>query len=314
MAGDAENAAEGFGVEPNNKGHAVATVAVIVVPFLAFLVAVVLLWGYAVSVTDLVLMFVMYVVTTLGITVGFHRMLTHRSFEAKPWVRTCITIAGTLAIEGKPSSWVADHRRHHAYSDQAGDPHSPHVHFENDGFFGTLKGFWHAHIGWLVTEGSSSLKRYTPDLLKDRMVMRLDKLFPLFLLFTLLIPFALGVLITGKWWGGVTALLWAGGVRMFLTHHLTWSVNSICHMFGRRPFEANDRSTNNWLLALPTMGEAWHHNHHTFPLSAYHGLRRWQRAMDPSGWVIWTLEKLGLVWNVKTVSEAQLAAKLKLNS
>lgn len=303
---------EEFEVEPNGLGHTIATLTVIIAPFIALLVAIVLLWERAVHTTDLVLMFVMYVGTGLGITVGFHRMLTHRSFQAKPWVRGFLTVAGALAVEGSPTSWVADHRRHHAFADEEGDPHSPHVGFAKN-FWGVIKGFWHAHIGWLITEGSSSVKRYCPDLLKDKIVMRVDKAFPWMIVATLVVPALLGLLITGSWWGALTAFVWAGGVRMFLTHHVTWSINSICHMIGRRPFNSqkSDKSTNNWLLALPTFGEAWHHNHHTFPLSAFHGLRRWQKALDPSGWVIWTLEKLGLAWDVKRISPAQLEAKMK---
>ncbi len=302
---------EAIGVEPNKPGHKVATLLVIILPFVALFIAIVLLWERGVGVVDLALMFAMYVFTGLGITVGFHRMLTHRSFEAKPWVRGLLTVAGSLAVEGTPTAWVADHRRHHAYSDEEGDPHSPHV-GRKDTLLGMLSGLWHAHIGWLVSEGPSSVARYCPDLLKDRVVMRIDRAFPWMIVASLVFPALIGFAVTGSVWGAVTAFIWAGAVRMFITHHVTWSVNSICHMFGRRPFEteASDKSTNNWLLALPTFGEAWHHNHHTFPLSAFHGLRRWQKALDPSGWVIWTLEKTGLAWDVRRVTPAQLEAKL----
>lgn len=317
-ANGAANGTAARNVEPdvpeiadNPISHRIATLIAIVLPFAAFAIAVVLLWERAVDTHDLVLLLAMHVVAAAGITVGFHRLLTHRSFETKPWVRGTLTAFGSLAIEGRPTSWVADHRRHHAYSDQPGDPHSPHAGFE-PGFWGVVKGAFHAHVGWLVTEGQSPVRRYAPDLLKDRAVMAIDKLFPLFIVLAFAIPAALGFLITGSLWGAFTAAFWAGAVRMFMTHHITWSVNSICHMFGRRPFESKDLSTNNWVLALPTLGEAWHHNHHVFPTSAFHGLRRWQKALDPSGWIVFALEKTGLAWNVKRVSAAQIAAKLRI--
>jgi stearoyl-CoA desaturase (delta-9 desaturase) len=300
-------------IEPTSRAHMIGTLSVIILPFAAFVAAIVLLWeSKAVGPIDLGLLVFMHVIAGLGITVGFHRLFTHRSFEAKPWVRGLFAAFGSLAIEGRPTDWVADHRRHHAYSDEVGDPHSPHAGFEGDGFWNAMKGAWHAHIGWLLKEGQSSVTRFAPDLLKDRVVMAIDRKFPWFIVLALVIPGVLGFALTGgSWWGALTGMFWGGAVRIFITHHVTWSVNSICHMFGRRPFKSGDMSTNNWVLAIPTLGEAWHHNHHTFPTSAFHGLKRWQKAMDPSGWVVWALEKTGLAWNVKRVSDAQMAAKLK---
>jgi stearoyl-CoA desaturase (Delta-9 desaturase) len=298
-------------LEPTTRTGRIGTLLVITLPFAAFVTGVVLLWQTAVNAHDLVLLVVMHIVAALGITVGYHRLLTHRSFETKPWVRGLLTAAGSLAVEGRPTHWVADHRRHHAYADHEGDPHSPHV-GHGPGFWPAVKGAWHAHVGWLLDDGRTPAKRFAPDLLKDRVVMAVDRKFPWFILLALVIPGVLGFAITGgSWWGAATGAFWGGGVRIFITHHITWSVNSICHMFGRRPFETTDKSTNNWLLAIPTLGEAWHHNHHVFPTSAFHGLRRWQKAMDPSGWVIWFLEKIGLAWNVKRVSDAQMTAKAR---
>jgi stearoyl-CoA desaturase (delta-9 desaturase) len=303
-------------LEGTSRAHMVGTLLVVTLPFIAFLIAIVLLWETrAVGAVDIGLLVLMHIVAGLGITVGFHRMLTHRSFETKPWVRGIFTAAGSLAIEGRPVHWVADHRRHHAFSDEAGDPHSPHVDDKGEdyeGFWGAVRGAWHAHIGWFFAEGQTPATRFAPDLLKDRVVMRIDRQFGWFVVLALVIPGVLGLLLTGgSWWGALTGMFWGGAVRIFITHHVTWSVNSICHMFGRRPFESGDLSTNNWLLAIPTFGEAWHHNHHAFPTSAFHGLRRWQKALDPSGWVVWSLEKTGLAWNVRRVSDAQMAAKLK---
>ncbi len=303
-------------LEATSRAHMIGTLLVVTLPFIAFLVAVVLLWETrAVGAVDISLLVFMHVVAGLGITVGFHRMLTHRSFETGPWVRGAFTAFGSLAIEGRPVHWVADHRRHHAYSDEPGDPHSPHVddHGEEyEGFWGALRGAWHAHMGWFFADGQTPAARFAPDLLKDRVVMAIDRRFGWFVVLSLVIPGVLGFVLTGgSWLGALTGAFWGGAVRIFITHHVTWSVNSICHMFGRRPFDSDDKSTNNWLLAIPTLGEAWHHNHHAFPTSAFHGLRRWQKAMDPSGWVVWSLEKTGLAWNVKRVSETQMQAKLK---
>lgn len=299
-------------VEPNSLGHNIATLAIVIIPFIGLLIAVWLAWQSWVFTTDIVLAVTLYVFTGFGVTIGFHRLLTHRSFSTHSWLRGLFTVAGSMAIEGKPTSWVADHRRHHTHADQPGDPHSPHVGFENQGILGILKGLWHAHIGWLISEGAAKEERFVPDLLKDKTVMSVSsRFFSLYLPLSLVLPAVAGFFLTGlSWKGAVTGFIWGGLVRIFVTHHITWSVNSICHMIGRRPFETDDKSTNNWLLALPTFGEAWHHNHHAFPTSAFHGLRSWQRALDPSGWVIWWMEKLGLAWDVKRVSEEQMAKKL----
>lgn len=287
----------------------VMTLLTVAVPFVAFFVAVDLLWNKAVTWLDLALMVFMHVIATMGVTVGFHRLLTHRSFQTYPAVRGTLAALGSLAIEGRPTHWVADHRKHHAYADEEGDPHSPHA-GRDPGIFGAVKAALHAHVGWLFKETNTPLERFVPDLLRDRTVMAVDRQFGMFAVLAFAIPFALGFLLSGfGLMAGLSALFWAGLVRVGMTHHITWSVNSICHMFGRRPFDIGDRSTNNWVLALPTMGEAWHHNHHAFPTSAFHGLKRWQFALDPSGWVIWVLEKLHLAWDVKRVSGDQMAAK-----
>ena len=295
---------------PNSLAHTVATLAVIIIPFLGVIAAMILLWQEWFFFTDIVLGFVLYVFTALGVTVGFHRLLTHRSFDTGPFIRRLLTIAGSCAVEGTPTSWVADHRRHHRHSDEPGDPYSPNLD-EGDGLMSALQGAWHAHVGWLITMGSAKEDVFTPDLLEDDVVMSVDRnFFRLYLPLSFGFPAFAGFLLTGlRWQGLVTGFVWAGLVRIFLTHHITWSVNSICHMFGRRPFESGDLSTNNWLLAIPTMGEAWHHNHHTFPTSAFHGLTPKERMFDPSGWVIWTMEKLDLAWNVKRINPEKMDAK-----
>jgi stearoyl-CoA desaturase (Delta-9 desaturase) len=279
-----------------------ANMLAVVVPFVATLAAIVLLWNSAVSATDLGILAVMYLVTGLGVTVGFHRLLTHRSFQVSKPLEYTFAALGSMAVQGPVIAWVADHRKHHAHADEEGDPHSPHV-GHGDGVGGVLRGLWHAHAGWLLsTQGQASARRYARDLYEDRGMRTINRRFPLFVLLSLAIPALAGWAISGTLAGAATGLLWGGLVRIFLVHHVTWSVNSICHFLGTRRFETDDESTNVAWLALPSLGEAWHHNHHAFPRSASHGLRRWEHALDPSALVIKGLEKLGLARNVVTIA------------
>jgi stearoyl-CoA desaturase (delta-9 desaturase) len=234
------------------------------------------------------------------VTVGFHRHLTHRSFKAKRAVRAVLAALGSAAIEGPVISWVADHRKHHAFSDRAGDPHSPHV-GHGDGWGGALRGLLHAHVGWLFRHDQRGARaRYAPDLLKDPTIRVIDRTFLIWALAGLALAFGLGTAIGTSVEAGLTGLLWGGAVRLFVVHHVTYSVNSICHVFGRRRFATGDESRNVAWLALPSMGEAWHNNHHAFPTSARHGLRPWE--IDLSGLVIRGLEACGLAWDVVRVS------------
>jgi stearoyl-CoA desaturase (delta-9 desaturase) len=284
----------------------VALLVLTIGPFAGFVAAVAILWGRGIGVVDLALLVVFYVLSGLGVTVGYHRLLTHRSFRAPRPVRALFAVAGSLAIEGSVISWVAAHRRHHAFADVEGDPHSPHL-GEEEGVVGVLKGLWHAHVGWLFDEEKTSVERWAPDLLKDPLMTRIDRWFPPLAAVSLALPAVAGFAFTGTLWGAVTAFLWGGLARVFLLHHMTWSVNSICHYFGKRPFETTDLSTNNWPLALLSFGESWHNNHHAFPTSAIHGLGRWQ--IDPSGFVIRALERMGLARDVKRVTREQAAGR-----
>lgn len=280
---------------------------VVLLPFLATLVAIVLLWNQLVGWTDVVLLVVMYTVTTLGITAGFHRLLTHRSFETKPWVRYTFAVLGSMALENPVIIWVADHRQHHTFADHEGDPHSPHTE-GGAGFKGMMRGLWHAHIGWLLdTERRSEPIRYAPDLLRDPIMRRISVNFLPLVFLGLLIPAAIGGLLTMSIAGALTGLLWGGLVRLFLQHHMTFSVNSIGHYFGKRRFETTDRSTNVFWLALPSFGDSWHHNHHAFPTSARHGLRR--REVDLSWLMIRCLAAVGLAWNLQSPSTSRMDKK-----
>ncbi len=278
--------------------------AAVVVPFAGFIAALVLLWNQAVGWTDLAILAGMYVVTAGGVTIGYHRLLTHRSFATYKPVEYLLAILGSMAVQGPVADWVADHRRHHANADEEGDPHSPHV-----GHGSGLAGLWHAHVGWLLEDcGVSDRRRFARELVEDRGMRRITEGFLGLVALSLLIPFALGWAITGTLVGGLTGLLWGGFARIFFVHHVTWSINSICHFHGRRRFAIEDRSTNVWWLAPASLGEAWHHNHHAFPRSAFHGLRWWE--LDPSAWVIRAMRRVGLGWNVVQITPERQAQKL----
>jgi stearoyl-CoA desaturase (delta-9 desaturase) len=289
------------------RAEKVFNLAGVVIPFLGVLVAIVVFWNEAVGLRDLAIMAVIYVVTAFGVTVGYHRLLTHRSFATSKPLEYAFALIGALAVEGPPIPWVADHRKHHAYSDEEGDPHSPHV-GHGDGAKGALAGLWHAHAGWLMSNwGQADPQRYAPELAEDRPMVWMTNLYGLLVLFTFALPAAIGYLLTGTLAGAATGFLWGGLVRIFLLNHVTFSINSICHFIGRRRFETDDESRNVFWLALPSMGESWHHNHHAFPRSAAHGLRPWE--LDPSAGLIWTLEKLGLAWNVVRIAPERQAEK-----
>src|SRR5215210_5249066 len=284
-----------------------ANLGAVVVPFVATLAGIVLFWNQVVSVTDLAILAVMYLLTAGGITVGYHRMLTHRSFRTHKPTEYLFAVLGSMAVQGSVIAWVADHRKHHAHTDVEGDPHSPHV-GHGDGIGGVLRGLWHAHTGWLLSEhGRADWKKYAPDLYEDPGMRLINRRFVPLVILGLAIPALAGYLLTGTLLGAATGFLWGGLVRVFFVHHVTWSVNSICHFLGSRRFEVDDHSTNVFWLALPSLGESWHHNHHTFPRSAEHGLRRWE--LDPSALVIRAMERLGLAWNVIRIAPERQAAK-----
>ncbi|WP_406567572.1 acyl-CoA desaturase [Actinoallomurus spadix] len=281
----------------------ISVYAFVILPMFALAGAVAAAWGWGLSVVDLVLAAAWYVVTCLGVTVGYHRYLTHGSFKAGRTMRIVLAVVGSMAVQGPVLHWVADHRRHHAFSDREGDPHSPWL-------FGTspvaiVRGFWHAHMGWLFERDLTNQERFVPDLLADRDMRVVNRLFGLCTLVTLAGPALLGGLITWSWWGALTAFFWAGLVRMAFLHHVTWSINSICHMIGERPFTARDRSANVWPLAILSMGESWHNLHHADPTCARHGVRPGQ--IDISARVIWMFERFGWVYDVRWPDPARLA-------
>jgi stearoyl-CoA desaturase (delta-9 desaturase) len=289
------------------------TSLIVVGPLVAILLVVIGLWGRQVGVTDLALLAGLYVGSCLGVTAGYHRLFTHRSFVAGRALKISLAVAGAVAVEGSLMSWVSNHRRHHQYSDHVGDPHSPVsvADGEPEADDATprtnLRGLLHAHVGWLFKSEPIDEQRYAADLLEDRDLRVVSRLFPLWALCGLAIPFFAGWVFTGTVTGAVTALVWGGLVRIFLVHHVTWSVNSVCHAFGRRPFHTRDRSKNFAPLALLSFGESWHNSHHAFPTLARHGVDRWQLDITAACIRMW--ERLGWAHDVRWPRPAQLARR-----
>jgi stearoyl-CoA desaturase (delta-9 desaturase) len=283
---------------------------IVLVPFIALAAVVPAVWGWGISWLDVGLAVGFYYLSLLGVTVGYHRHFTHASFKGKRPLRLGLAIAGSMAIQGPVNQWVADHRRHHAFADRAGDPHSP-WRFGTD-LRSLLKGMFHAHLGWLFDRRKTNQERYAPDLLKDRGLVLISRTFVVWAFLSLAMPAVLGGLITGSWAGAWSAFFWAGLVRAALLHHVTWSINSVCHVVGNRPFMSRDRATNFWPLAILSGGESWHNLHHADPTCARHGVLRGQ--IDISARVIWVFEKLGLASNVKWPDPVRLAAKRRVEA
>jgi stearoyl-CoA desaturase (Delta-9 desaturase) len=287
--------------------HRWLNLAGVLLPFIGFVLAVVLLWNTLVDWADLAVMLVMYVISITGVTLGFHRLLTHRSFQTYKPVEYTLAILGSLAVQGPVISWVADHRKHHAHTDQEGDPHSPHGH--GSGLRGAVAGLWYAHMGWLFhVSGTSDHARYARELHEDRGMRAIHRTFGLWVTVGILMPAAVGYAVDATLEGALIAALWGGPVRIFALHHVTWSINSVCHFFGTRRFAVDDHSTNVFWLSLLSFGESWHHNHHAFPRSARHGLRWWE--VDPTGWLIRGMRRVKLAWNVVEISPERQQQKL----
>ena len=284
-------------------------IGVVFLPPLIIVTAMVLLWGNLLGPTDLAIAAAMYLISGFGITLGYHRLLTHRSFATHRWIERSLAVGGSLALQGSPGDWVADHRKHHAHTDQEGDPHSPHA-GHGAGLRGTVRGLFHAHAGWLWGDlRAEDPSQYAPELVEDRFMRGLHRRYWGMAILTFALPALLGLALTDSWHGALTGLLWGGLVRVFMGHHVTWSINSVCHFFGRRRFDLDDYSTNVTWLALFSLGEAWHHNHHAFARSAFHGLKRWEAALDPTGWVIRFMRRTGLAWNVIEIGPERQAAR-----
>lgn len=279
--------------------------AAVVVPFLGVIAAMIMLWGVAFNWIYLTVFLIMYIATGIGITVGYHRYFTHRSFKAPKPVAYTLAVLGSMAVEGPVLEWVATHRMHHQHSDDEADPHSPHQHGDTLG--GMLRGFWHAHAGWLFSPTPRGLKRYVKDLRNDPVAVNTSKLFVFWVIVGLALPAIVAGLVTGSWMGVLLGFIWGGLARVFFVHHITWSINSVCHIWGSRTYQSHDESRNNVVFGVLGLGEGWHNNHHAFPTSARHGLTWWQ--IDISYIIIRAMAMVGLASDIRVPSEERLAAK-----
>ena len=296
----------------NPRAHKYFNLVIVIGPFVGLAVTVFLVWNTLVSWTDIVVLAVMYALAGFGITVGYHRLLSHRSFQTYPWLRVVFASLGSMAGQGPPVVWVADHRKHHTYADEEGDPHSPHLH---DGTLrGLLRGLWHSYMGWLFDlRRRSEPLRYAPDLVREPAMRRVSALFLWLVALGIVLPFAMGFALTGRAGGALTAMAWGGPVRLLLGYHVTFTVNSVGHFAGTRRFRTTDESRNLFWFAIPSMGDGWHNNHHAFPRSASHGLRWWQ--IDPSALLIRVLRRAGLAWDVVPApTETQIEERLDVRA
>ncbi len=286
-------------------GTRVANLVAILMPMVGLVAAIIYGWGWGVGWTEVCLLVGMYLITGFGITIGYHRLFAHKSFSTGPVMTGVLAILGSMAVEGSICRWVAFHRCHHQHSDGEDDPHSPHGH--GTGLRGFFRGFYRAHMGWIF-EDSQPLSKYIPDLQRSKLISTISALFPLWAALSMLIPTVLGGLITMSWMGALLGFIWGGLIRILVVHHITWSVNSVCHLWGTRPYKSHDESRNNPIVGVLALGEGWHNNHHAFPTSARHGLRWWQ--IDTSYMIIRLLERLGLVWNVRVPTAERQQDKL----
>lgn len=291
--------------EQDGLGRKLVILGTVLFPLMGMIAAIVMAWQYGMmSWLNLTMLIGGWYLTGMGITIGFHRMLTHRSFETIPSIRLFWTAMGSLAVEGSPIDWCMVHRKHHQFSDHHGDPHSPHLH--DGGYWESLKGFWHSHTGWMFNANWSKSERqkYVPDLLDDKLLVSIDKYYVWWVVASLVIPTVIGGLATWSVQGAILGFVWGGLARVCLSHHMTWSINSICHIIGSRDYKSSDDSRNNLFFGIFSHGEGWHNNHHAFPTSARHGLKWWQ--FDLSWMVIRGLEICGLAWEVKLPTDKQL--------
>jgi len=262
-------------------------------------------FGIPITGVEIGLWLTLHMLSLTGVEIGYHRLLSHRSFKAHTAVRVTLAILGSMAFQGPVIWWAATHRRHHSFSDREGDPHSPHLHGK------LLRGLFHAHMGWLFVQESTRARgwdRYVLDLYRDRAMFRVHANYFVWLALGLVLPGVAGGLLTLSWIGVLLGILWGGLVRIFCVNNVFWAINSVTHTFGTRPLRANDQSTNNIWLAIPTLGQSWHNNHHAFPSSAVMSVRWWE--VDIGAWLIRALEKVGLVWDVK-VPTAEMISRLR---
>ena len=301
------HAGQWTGKSPDDHDHDRPSIAISVImwftvllPYAGLIAFAAWTWHIGLVWFDIGLLVVSYLAIGFGVTIGYHRLLAHRAFTTWPWLEKVFLILGCMAMQGPPVRWAATHRRHHQKSDHDGDPHSPHLH--GDGVAGFLRGLWHAHTGWLLDRDLLDTERSCADMITSPTVRFVDRYYVLWLVLSVAVPFALGALVKQTLVGGLVSVFWSVALRIALMHHATWSVNSICHLFGYRSFQSGDESRNNPIVAMLSLGEGWHNNHHAFPTSARHGLRWYE--FDLSYVVIRSMELIGAAWDVRRPSES----------
>jgi len=297
---------------PADRKVRIINLAAVLIPFAGLIALILLSWGVAFDWVQLGIFVLMSTATALGVTVGYHRLATHKSFQTPAPIRYILAALGSAAVEGPVIEWAGTHRKHHQHSDDTGDPHSPNAHGGGSwgtGFRATMRGFFHAHVGWLFAGRAKGLARYTKDLWADPVLAAVNRQFVLWVAAGLIVPAVLGGLLTMSWMGALLGFLWGGLVRVLVVHHITWSVNSVCHLWGTRPFACGDHSRNNVIVGVLAFGEGWHNNHHAFPTSARHGLRWWE--LDLSYMFIKGLSLVGLAREIRLPPKERIQAKLR---
>ena len=300
-------------LSPADRKLRAINLGAVLVPIAGLVAAAAWSWGWGFDWVQFGVSVGLSLATAFGVTVGYHRLFTHKSFRAPAPVRFVLAALGSMAVQGPVIEWAGTHRRHHQHSDGEEDPHSPHMHPDGswgDGVVGTIKGFYHAHIGWLFAGRSKGLGKYTKDLKADPVVAMVNRQFLFWVGFGLVLPAVLGGVISMSWTGAMLGFLWGGLVRILAVHHITWSVNSICHLWGSSPFRSHDESRNNVLVGLLGMGEGWHNNHHAFPTSARHGLAWWQ--LDVSYLLIRAMGLVGLASDIRVPDAVRIESKRRV--
>ncbi len=277
-------------------------------PFAGFVIGLIMIYFWGFGWFEFNVLLITYILTIIGVEVGFHRLFAHKAFESYPWVKGILSILGSMSAQGPMIYWTANHRRHHQYSDKPGDPHSPHLHGEESKWKGLITGLWHAHVGWQYHHDTPNTAHFTKDILKNKLLYSINKRYYLWVILGVLIPAVVCGLIRQSWEGAAIGFIWGGLARIFLLNHITFSINSICHVWGKVTYDTKESSRNNIWFAIPSFGQAWHNNHHAFPYSSSLSFKWYQ--IDLAGMVIRLMKVLGLAWDLKMPSPQQVSSRI----